>query len=91
MKYEWDESKRLSNLRKHKVDFHSVPELFKNQTITILDDRVDYGEERWITFGLIQGRVAAVVHTEDEEVIRLISARKASKHERQFYWQEVFN
>ena len=46
-----------------------------------LDDREDYGEERFVTFGLLDGRVVAVVHTETEDTIRVISIRKAKKRE----------
>ena len=89
MKYEWNEKKCLTNLRKHKIDFADVPEVFRNKTITILDERFDYEEERFVTFGLLQGRVVSVVHTEDDEVIRIISARKATKNERKLYFQNV--
>ena len=60
-----------------------------SETITILDDRFDYKEERFVTFGLLQGRVVSVVHTEDDEVIRIISVRKATKNEQKFYFQNV--
>ena len=46
--------------------------------MTVEDDRFDYGEERFVTFGLLQGHVVAVVHTESENYIRIISARKAT-------------
>ncbi|WP_353852176.1 MULTISPECIES: BrnT family toxin, partial [unclassified Microcystis] len=45
------------------------------------DDRYGYGEQRFVTFGLLQGRVIAVVHTEREDCTRIISARKATKYE----------
>ncbi len=89
MKYEWDEKKRLTNLGKHKIDFTDAPEVFKNETITILDERFDYQETRFVTFGLLQGRIVSVVHTEDDEVIRIISVRKASKNEKKFYFQSI--
>lgn len=89
MRYEWDEKKRLANLGKHKIDFADVPEVFRNETITILDDRFHYREERFITFGLLQGRVVSVVHTEDDELIRIISVRKATKNEQKLYFQNV--
>ena len=89
MRYEWDEKKRRTNLGKHKIDFSDVPEVFKNQTITILDDRFDYKKERFVTFGLLQSRVVSVVHTENDEVIRMISARKATKNEQKLYFKNV--
>lgn len=67
MQFEWDESKRISNIRKHGIDFVDVPTEFEGSIVTIEDDRFDYGEERFVTFGLLQGRVVAVVLTESED------------------------
>ena len=47
--------------------------------LTILDDRFDYGEIRYITFGLLIGRVVAVAHTEDDQIIRIIFSKKSRK------------
>lgn len=63
MKVEWDERKRKTNLRKHGIDFVGCEAIFAGTTKTMIDDREDYGEERFITFGLLDGRVVAVVHT----------------------------
>ena len=89
MEFEWDESKRISNLRKHGVDFTDVPAVFVGTIVTIEDDRFDYGEERFVTFGLLQGYVVAVVHTESEDYIRIVSARKASKYEQKNYFEQI--
>jgi uncharacterized DUF497 family protein len=62
MEFEWDESKRLANLRKHGIDFIDVPAVFYGDTVTVEDDRYGYGEQRFIAFGLLQGRVIAVVY-----------------------------
>ncbi len=67
MQFEWDESKRISNLRKHGIDFLDVPPVFNSSILTSEDERFDYGEERFVTFGLLQGRVIAIVHTETED------------------------
>ena len=88
MEYEWDESKRASNLRKHGIDFSDVPAVFSGSIVTIEDDRFDYGEDRFVTFGLLQGHVIAVVHTESENYILLISARKATKYEQKNYFEQ---
>ena len=69
MRFEWDEAKRQSNLRKHEIDFVGIEEVFAAQTITIRDDRFDYGEERFITLGLLKGRLVVITHTETEEAI----------------------
>jgi len=88
MKFEWDEAKRRSNLTRHGIDFATLEEVFDGAPITISDERYDYGEERYITFGLLKGCVVAIVHTESDEVIRIISARKAERHEEIKYYKE---
>ncbi|KKO19711.1 MAG: BrnT family toxin [Candidatus Brocadia sp.] len=55
MRFEWDEKKRLRNLKKHGVDFADLERMFLGVTLTILDDRFDYEEHRFITFGLLNG------------------------------------
>ena len=91
MEFEWDEAKRKSNLRNHGIDFFGIEQVFEGQTVTILDDRFDYGEERFVTFGLLDGRVVAIAHTETDEVIRIISVRKATKDEESSYIKEISN
>jgi uncharacterized protein len=91
MKFEWDEHKRLTNIQRHEIDFVGIEEVFQGLTVTILDDRFDYGEERFITFGLLNGFVLAVVHTETEETIRLISVRKATRNEETGYYEAIGN
>jgi uncharacterized protein len=88
MEFEWDEAKRLANLDKHGIDFIDIPEIFDGDIVTFEDDRYSYGEQRFVTFGLLQGRVIAV-HTERGEAIRIISARKATKNEQRTYFQEI--
>jgi uncharacterized DUF497 family protein len=89
MKFEWDENKRLANIRKHGFDFTDVSTVFASDTVTVEDDRYNYGEQRFVTFGLFQGRIIAVVHTENDDLVRIISARKASKYEQQIYFEQV--
>ncbi len=89
MKFTWDEEKRQTNIEKHGIDFAEVPPMFDGSVFTIEDLRFDYGETRYITFGLLQYRVIVVAHTEDDEVIRIISARKATKNEEKHYFEEV--
>jgi uncharacterized DUF497 family protein len=89
MGFEWDEAKRLANLDKHGINFIDVPEVFEGDIVTVEDDRYSYGEQRFVTFGLLQGRVVAVVHTDRGESIRIISARKATKNEQRSYFQEL--
>ena len=91
MEFEWDETKRLTNLRKHGIDFIDVPIVFDGYIVTVADERFNYGEQRFVTFGLLQGQVVAIVHTERDECTRIISARKASKYEQEIYFEEISN
>lgn len=89
VRIEWDEAKRRTNLQKHGLDFADAEAVFSGSTVTIEDDRRDYGERRFLSFGLLQGRVVAIAHTETREVIRVISMRKASKHEERGYFSQI--
>ena len=89
LKFEWDETKRKSNIKKHGIDFIDAPIIFSGYTLTIEDDRYDYGEERFVTFGILDGRVVAVAHTETEELIRIISIRKATRYEEKVYFSQI--
>jgi uncharacterized protein len=91
MEYEWDEAKRFANLRKHGIDFTDVSVVFDGDLVTVEDDRYSYGEQRFVTFGLLQGRVIAVVHVEHENCTRIISARKATKDEQRTYFEQLSN
>ncbi len=89
MRFEWDEAKRESNILKHGIDFIDVENVFEGETVTILDDRFDYAEDRFITLGLLDGRVVVIVHTETNDEIRIISARKATNNEEISYFKEI--
>lgn len=91
MNFEWDEEKRLSNIEKHGFDFVGIEVVFDGETVTILDNRFDYGEERFVTFGLFNGRVVTISHTETDIIIRTISVRKATKNEERNYFREITN
>ena len=85
--FEWDEQKNQSNIRKHGISFELAKRIFENPVFTRLDTRECYGEDREISIGMIDGvLVLVVIHTErNEGVIRLISARRATRKERQDY------
>ncbi len=89
MRFEWDEAKRQSNIQKHGIDFVGIEEVFAGETLTILDDRFDYGEARFISLGLLRGRFVVIAHTETPEVIRIISVRKATRNEEIRYFKEI--
>ena len=89
MRFEWDEAKNRTNIGKHGIGFRDAKQVFAGLTVTIRDDRVDYGEERFITLGTLRGHVIVIVHTESDEVIRMISARKATTNEATAYYEEI--
>jgi hypothetical protein len=90
VRFEWDDEKNKSNIRKHGFDFADAWEIFEAPLLAGLDDREDYGEERWIGIGSLSGLIVVVVFTErDAETIRLISLRKASRYERIKYEEAI--
>ena len=94
-KFEWDENKNVINRNKHGVDFQTASFVFDDPNFLSEQDRVVDGEERWQTIGMVGGLVILMVaHTvrEDEntEIIRIISARKATPKERKHYEQATF-
>ncbi len=89
VQFEWDEQKRLVNLHRHGIDFADAYRVFDFDRFLLADDRYDYGEERWISFGLLFGEVVAVTHTETDEVKRIISVRRVEKHEQERYFKNI--
>lgn len=89
MLFEWDAAKAERNLRKHKVAFEDASRVFDDPLLFTEQDRYERGEGRWRTFGSVYGVVLLVVHfdRDDDEVIRIISARKATPSERRRYEQ----
>ena len=93
LQFEWDEHKNAENIRKHGLNFEDAPKVFQLPVLKVLDTRVDYGEDRWIGIGMLDGiRVVVVIFTElYEDTIRIISMRKALAHERKRYQQTYGN
>lgn len=89
MSYEWDEPKRQINIQKHGIDFMDVPRIFDGDVVILPDERFEYGEARFIAIGLLKNHVIVVAYTERGENIRLISARKATKNEENYYYQQI--
>jgi uncharacterized protein len=89
MGYEWDERKRQTNVKKHGVDFIDVQELFESDGIILPDERLDYGEPRFIVIGILKNQVVVVAYTECGDNIRIISARKATKNEQIYYFKQI--
>lgn len=85
----WDEEKRRANLRKHALDFADAEDVFSGITYTIEDRRFDYGEQRFVTLGMLRDAVVVIAHTEARDRIRIISMRKATRHEQALYFQNI--
>jgi uncharacterized protein len=85
MAYQWNREKAVANFSKHGIDFADAVSVFSDDlAVTLTDDRFE--EERFITIGMdALGRVLVVVYTLRGNEIRLISARKAMRHERTQY------
>ena len=92
MKFKWDEEKNTENIRKHGLDFADAWQIFDALMLTALDTREDYGEDRFIGLGFLKNFVVVVVYTEsDEGTTRIISLRKALKHESERFEEALRN
>ena len=89
MKYEWDEAKAAANLAKHGISFTAAARALEDpRKIEILDDRFDYGEERIQSLCMDRAKVLLVVTVmPDQDICRIISARRATRHEQEQYFQ----
>ena len=92
MRFVWDEEKSRINRAKHKVSFETAALAFEDPLALSVQDRLVEGEPRWQTLGLVGGVVVLLIaHTYEEEngeeVVRIISARKATARERMLYEQ----
>ena len=92
MHFEWDEAKNSENIRKHGISFEEAKDVFDDPFhISILDKRFDYFEERWVTIGTTKNKKTIVIghlyylRENGEEMIRIITARKAAKKEKDQY------
>jgi len=94
MRIEWDDEKNKRNQAKHGVSFETARLVFSDPHAMSIQDRHEYGEERWQTIGRVaQEVILLVAHTHrddeaDEETVRIISARKATARERRAYEQQ---
>jgi uncharacterized DUF497 family protein len=89
VEYEWDEAKAAANLEKHGISFTAAARALEDPfKVEILDDRFDYSEERIQSLCMDRGKVLFVVTVmPDEDLCRIISARKATRHEQEQYLQ----
>lgn len=85
MKVEFDEAKRTSTLEQRGLDMARAGEVLDGDTLTIEDDRMDYGETRYITIGFLDERMVVLVWTPRGDIHRIISMRKANDREKAIY------
>ncbi len=87
MKFEWDEAEAAANLEKHGVSFDTAARGIDEDSARLdtPDTRFEYGESRTITLAEVDGLLLAIVHTARSNRTRIISARRANRHERQTY------
>jgi uncharacterized protein len=87
--FEWDDRKAAANARKHAVTFEMARDVFKDPfAIDELDERADYGEQRSVITGMVEGRLLTVAYTMRGERIRIITARGAEPYEQRRYHEE---
>lgn len=92
MRFVWDEDKRQINLRKHRLDFTDAEVVFNGLALTIEDDRFKYSEQRFITIGILDGQFVVIAYVErDNDITRIISMRKATKHEEIIFFKAFGN
>lgn len=85
MGFQWDEAKSAANEAKHGISFLQAAQIFRGLILKTQDTRRDYGETRYVALGAFDGVVLRVVFTERDGDIRIISAWRASKHDRKTY------
>ena len=89
LKFEWDELKRRLNLKSHGVDFEEAKQAFEDaHAMEALDERFEYGEERWLVIGAAATKLLAVVYVERDGATRIISGRPATKQEIKAYAEQ---
>jgi uncharacterized DUF497 family protein len=89
MDFEYDQHKNRSNIIKHGIDFADAESIFMYPMLIREDVRSDYGEQRWISIGLLKGIVVVMVFTIRRGKMRIISIRKANLKERDIYNEKV--
>ena len=90
MQFEWDEVKNRTNIAKHGIDFETAKRIFDGLTFVRPDRRKDYGEERYLSIGRVGTAVIVVAYTQRRGRRRLISARPASRKEREAYRDRTY-
>ena len=90
MRYSFDPAKQASNLKKHGLDMAEAPQVIESgQTVTFEDRRFAYDEERFVTLGPLHDMLVVIVTAEIDDHIRIISMRKADRHEQTLYRENL--
>lgn len=89
MRITYDPDKQRKCLHERGLHFNDAPRVFSGTTLNDLDDRFDYGEDRWITIGMLYDTVVVMVWTETQDGRRIISMRKAEDYERGEYYEQL--
>lgn len=84
MRFERDEAKTQGNLVKPRLELADAAAVFRNEAANVQDDTYDYGEERFVTFGILNGVIVSTVHTESDNLVKVISFRKATPNEARY-------
>ena len=82
MEFEWDSVKNQHNIEKHGIDFTDTVRIFERPTLTVVDNRRNYGKKRIATMGTVEDVILYVVHTVRDGIWRIISARRTNRRER---------
>ena len=90
MKFEWNLGKSESNYRKHGISFEEAATVFNDSlSVSFPDPQHSMRESRYVIIGMSRfGRLLVIAHTDQEEIVRIISARKATRMEKRFYERE---
>ena len=87
--FEWDDAKARRNYNRHGVTFEIAKKAFRDPAmVEILDEREDYGEDRYLLIGTADGQLLSIIYTERNEHYRLISARRANRDEQDHYFTQ---
>ena len=89
MRFTWSERKRAINLKEHGLDFIDASRVFEGLTFTFEGEHFAYGEQRFVTLGLLAGVPVSIAHTESDDEIRIIFFRKATGREASRFFSEV--
>lgn len=91
MQFTWDDAKRKANLAKHRLDFADAELVFRGLTFTFEDDRYEYGEQRFVTIGILRDLFVVITYTERGKLTLITSMRKATKYEERLFFDSFRN